>query len=125
MRGVGRREPVLGASMGIALAALSGVPPSPLFASEVLIVAGGFQAGRPWAAGLAAALLALGFLGLVHALVETTVGRAGDRVRGSLPGRRGLVVLTAASVVVLLGLLVLAPALPDSELVHRLSAGLT
>ncbi len=125
IRGIGRREPVLGASMGIALAALSGVPPSPLFASEVLIVAGGFQAGRPWAAGLAAALLALGFLGLVHALVETTVGRAGGRVREPLPGRRGLVALTAASVVVLLGLLLLAPALPDSELVHRLSAGLT
>ena len=36
--------------MGISLAALAGLPPSPLFVSEVLIVAGGFQAGRPWEA---------------------------------------------------------------------------
>ena len=32
--------------MGISLGALAGLPPSPLFVSEVLIVAGGFQAGR-------------------------------------------------------------------------------
>jgi hydrogenase-4 component F len=125
IRGVGRREPVLGATMGVALAALSGVPPSPLFASEVLIVAGGFEAGHPWAAGLAAALLALGFLGLFHALIETTVGHAGDRVREPLVGRKALVALTAASVAVLAALLVLAPALPDSDLVHRLAGGLT
>ena len=37
---------------------------SPLFTSEVLIIAGGFQAGRTWEAAAAAALLALGFLGL-------------------------------------------------------------
>ena len=34
----------------ISLGALAGLPPSPLFVSEVLIVAGGFAAGRPWAA---------------------------------------------------------------------------
>ena len=36
----------------------------PLFVSEVLIVAGGFQAGHDWVAAIAAVLLALGFLGL-------------------------------------------------------------
>ena len=45
--GIGRTKPALGASMGISLAALAGLPPSPLFVSEVLIVAGGFQAGTP------------------------------------------------------------------------------
>ena len=45
--GIGRSKPALGVSMGISLAALSGLPPSPLFISEVLIVAGGFQAGHP------------------------------------------------------------------------------
>ena len=48
--GIGRTEPALGASLGISLGALAGLPPSPLFVSEVLIVAGGFQVGRPWAA---------------------------------------------------------------------------
>jgi hydrogenase-4 component F len=125
MRGVGRREPLLGTTMGISLAALSGVPPSPLFASEVLIVAGGFQAGRDWAAATAAALLALGFLGLVHALLETTIGHAGGRVRQPAPGRRTLRALTTVSVALLAVLLVLAPMLPGSDLVQQLSAGLT
>ncbi len=52
--GIGRTQPALGASLGISLGALAGLPPSPLFVSEVLIVAGGFQVGRPWAAGAAA-----------------------------------------------------------------------
>ena len=47
--------------------------------SEVLIIAGGFQAGRPWAAAVTALLLALGFLGLAHALIETTTGKAPRR----------------------------------------------
>ena len=73
--GIGRTQPALGASLGISLGALAGLPPSPLFVSEVLIVAGGFQVGRPWAASAAAILLALGFLGLAHALIDTVVGR--------------------------------------------------
>ena len=77
--GVGRTQPALGATMGISLGTLAGLPPSPLFASEVLIVAGGFQAGCDWAAAAAAVLLALGFLGLAHALIETTAGKARRR----------------------------------------------
>ena len=79
--GIGRTQPALGATLGISLGALAGLPPSPLFVSEVLIVAGGFQAGRPWAAAVAAVLLALGFLGLAHALIETVAGKARDRDR--------------------------------------------
>ncbi|HEX7289674.1 MAG TPA: proton-conducting transporter membrane subunit, partial [Conexibacter sp.] len=102
--GVARTEPVLGTTMGISLAALAGIPPSPLFVSEVLIVAGGFQAGREWAAGIAAVLLALGFLGLAHALVETTVGRPRGRSAARAPGRRGLAILTAVALALLLAL---------------------
>ena len=78
--GVARTQPGLGASLGVSLGALAGLPPSPLFVSEVLIVAGGFQAGRPWAAAATAILAALGFLGLGHALIETIAGkhRRGD-----------------------------------------------
>ena len=76
--------------MGVSLGALAGLPPSPLFVSEVLIIAGGFQAGRAWAAAGAAVLLALGFLGLAHALVETTggQGRTGATARGAGPPAR-------------------------------------
>ena len=55
----------------------------------MLIVAGGFAAGRPWTAAAAAALLALGFLGLAHALIETVAGKAPARdAHGSRAARR-------------------------------------
>ena len=84
--GIARTQPRLAASLGISLGTLAGLPPSPLFASEVLIVAGGFQAGYDWAAGCATVLLALGFLGLVHALLETTAGKARHRAALPVPG---------------------------------------
>jgi hydrogenase-4 component F len=121
--GVVRSEPVLGSTMGLSLAALSGLPPLPLFVSEVLIVAGGFEAGRSWAAGIAAVLLALGFLGLVHALIETTVGRARGKLRTGAARRPGLAALAAVSLVLLLGLTAVAPWLPSSDLVDALARG--
>ena len=87
------------ATMGISLGTLAGLPPSPLFLSEILIVAGGFQAGRSWAAAGAAVMLALGFVGLAHALVETTGGRARRRDRQAAPGLRAVMALGAASTV--------------------------
>ncbi len=122
--GVGRTQPALGASLGISLGALSGLPPSPLFVSEVLIVAGGFQVGRPWAAGAAAILLALGFLGLAHALVETVAGRPRGRDRGLALGLRPVTLLTAIAVPLLLGLSAAALWLPDSAIVQGLVRGL-
>jgi hydrogenase-4 component F len=121
--GVGRSEPLLGTTMGISLAALAGLPPSPLFVSEVLIVAGGFEAGRGWAAGIAALLLALGFLGLAHALIETTVGRTRTRLRTPRERRPALAALAAVSLLLLLCLTALAPWLPGSELVDTLVQG--
>jgi hydrogenase-4 component F len=125
--GVARTHPrlgaTLGATLGISLGALAGMPPSPLFASEVLIVAGGFEAGRPWAAAAAAALLALGFLGLAHALVETTVGNAPRRERRAVARLAPVGVVAVVATVALLGLTGLAPFLPDSELVTALIEG--
>ena len=123
--GIGRSKPALGATMGISLAALAGLPPSPLFVSEVLIVAGGFQADRPWEAGATALLLALGFLGLAHALIETTAGDSPPREQGVVAGLRGLTALTGISVVLLLGLAAAAVALPGSDLVDALARGLS
>jgi len=118
--GIGRTSPALGTSMGISLGTLAGLPPSPLFASEVLIVAGGFTAGRPWEAATMAILLALGFLGLGHALVETLAGKTRRRSPGSPVGQRSVLALTAVATVALLALTALAPWLPGSEIVEAM-----
>ena len=123
--GIARTYPALGGVMGISLGALAGLPPSPLFLSEVLIVAGGFEAGRSWAAAATALLLALGFLGLAHALLETTVGKARRRDGTHLRGRRMLAVLGGTSLVLLLGLSAVALWLPGSDLVDALLAGIS
>ena len=91
-----------------------------MFASEVLIVAGGFAAGRTWEAAAAAILLALGFLGLGHALLETIAGKARRRASGSPRGLRTVVALTAVGTAALLTLTALAPWLPGSELVEAM-----
>jgi hydrogenase-4 component F len=121
--GVARTEPALGAAMGISLGALAGLPPSPLFVSEVLIVAGGFQAGRSWAAAATALLLALGFLGLAHALLETTGGKADRRERLRAPGLSSVTALTGVSVLLLLALAAAALWLPGSDFVAELVKG--
>lgn len=122
--GIGRTEPTLGASLGISLGALAGLPPSPLFVSEVLIVAGGFRVGRPWAASAAAILLALGFLGLAHALIDTVIGRPRGRDRHPALGLRPVTALTAVAVPLLLALTAAALWLPDSAIVQGLVRGL-
>jgi hydrogenase-4 component F len=123
--GVGRTQPALGAVMGLSLGALSGLPPSPLFVSEVLIVAGGFEAGRPWPAGIAAVLLALGFLGLAHALLETTVGKARRRGQHRPHGLRSLKALGVISLVLLVLLAGSGFWLPGNDIVTALARGLS
>jgi hypothetical protein len=93
--------------------------------SEVLIVAGGFEAGRSWAAAAATALLALGFLGLAHALIETTSGKSHRRDSALAPGLRGVMVLTTVSVALLAGLALAGVWLPGSELVQALTKGIS
>jgi hydrogenase-4 component F len=122
--GIARTRPALGVSLGVSLGALAGVPPSPLFVSEVLIVAGGFQTGHPVPAGVAAALLALGFLGLAHALIETVAGKPRHRDPAIAPGLRGVIALTTVSVTALLLLAGVALWLPGSAIVDGLLRGL-
>jgi hydrogenase-4 component F len=121
--GIARTQPSLGATMGISLGALAGLPPSPLFLSEILVIAGGFQAGRGWAAAGTAVLLALGFVGLAHALVETTGGRPRRRDRSVAPGLRPVLALAGAATVMLLALAAAAFWLPDTDIVEALARG--
>jgi hydrogenase-4 component F len=123
VRGIGRTRGSLGSVLAISLGALAGLPPSPLFASEVLIIAGGFAAGRPWTAAAAAVLLVLGFLGLAHALLETIAGKAHARGHAA-PGLRGVVLLTGAAVPCLLALTAAALWLPGSAIARALAQGI-
>ena len=123
VHGLLRANPSLAAAMGLSLGALSGLPPSPLFFSEVLIVMGGFATGHTLAAALAAVLLALGFLGLARVLVEDLMARGPQHAEGDGAGRRALLALTIVAGVLLGALAVLAAVLPGSGFVRVLTAG--
>lgn len=147
LSGVVRTRPLLGGAIGLCLGTLSGMPPSPLFVSEVLIVMGGFQAGRPWAAALTALALALVFVCLTRSLLEITLGeprgggepvpRQGRETAGvaaaapgavpapALPGLFGVRVLVPTCLVLLLALAGVAPYLPGTDLVHALVEGIS
>ena len=104
-RGVGRRSPAVAAAAGISLGTLSGLPPSPLFFSELLILLGAVVAGQIAVATIAAVLLTLGFLGLAHALIETLAGEShGQRWRSG----RTVRLAGRLTVAVTLGLLALS-----------------
>jgi hydrogenase-4 component F len=121
--GLARTQPRLGATVGISLGTLAGLPPSPLFLSEILIIAGGFQAGHTWAAAATAVLLSLGFVGLAHALIETTAGRPHRRDRSTAPGLRPVVALAGTATVILLALAAAAFWLPDTDIAEALARG--
>lgn len=107
-------------ALAVSLLCLSGLPPSPLFFSELLILLGGLAAGQTVVVAVAAVLLALGFLGLAHALIE---GIVTDRPTASsrVPGPdRVLVYLTGVTVVALLALSASVYALPGSRLITSL-----
>jgi len=117
-------SPAAAGAVAVSLATLGGLPPAPLFFSELLILAGGIAAGKLAIVVIAAALLALGFLGLAHAAIEALAAE-----RPSVALRAGgrsprLVALTAATAVALLALSASALALPGSQLVARLVEGL-
>lgn len=67
-------QPLRRIALGVSLVALAGLPPFPLFVSELLIVLGGIAAGYLVLAVITAVAVALGFLGLLHALLEGVVG---------------------------------------------------
>ncbi len=107
-------------ALTVSLGSLSGLPPSPLFFSEVLILLGGLAAGETAVVVVAAVMLGLGFLGLAHALIEGVVTDAPSRRRPAVPGERRLKLLTAVVAGGLLGLSATVWALPGSRLIADL-----
>lgn len=123
-RGVARTSPQTATAMAVSLLALAGLPPSPLFVSELMILLGGFEAGLIWVAALAAVLLALGFVGLSHALVEGLLGRGrGGGVRPGPRSARLISALAAGAAAALLCLTAVAVLLPGSGIVESLAGG--
>jgi hydrogenase-4 component F len=123
-RGIGRLSRPLSLGMGLSLFALGGVPPSPLFVSEALILFGGVAAGQIIVATIACVLLAMGFLGIAHMAIESLGGAPSER---RAPGRRtGVWIsgLAGASALGLVGIASVAYLLPYSTLATILTAGI-
>jgi hydrogenase-4 component F len=122
--GVAGASPSTAAAMGVSLAALAGLPPSPLFLSELLILLGGVAAGQLVVSAVAVIALALGFLGLLHALIEGVIGeRSRHRRRREQRGQRPTVALTAILGAGLLALFAAGPLLVGSGFVETLTRG--
>jgi hydrogenase-4 component F len=120
VRGLARLDERVAGALAISLVSLSGLPPSPLFFSELFVLLGGVVSGNTIAATLAAGLLALGFLGVVHALIEAMAGHstAGPALR--VQGRQ----IAPVTIVFLAGLIALAAgamSIPHSSVVETLS----
>jgi hydrogenase-4 component F len=124
-RSVANASPGTATAIGVTLGSLSGMPPSPLFFSELLILLGGIAAGQLAVTLIAAALLGLGFLGLAHALIEGLVG--GEH---RAPWRRGRTVRLAERLTVAIGaglvaLSATAYLLPGWSVIRTLMRGVT
>lgn len=117
--GLMRTSPPTAGAVGISLAALSGLPPSPLFFSELFVLLGGVYAHQLWAVAIAGVLLALGFLGLGHALIEGLAGRA--RAGGAAIEARPVLAVTAVLGAGLAALSAIALFLPDSGIVDAVA----
>jgi len=124
-RGVARASSGTAAAFGVTLASLSGMPPSPLFFSELLILLGGIAAGQLAVTLIAAALLGLGFLGLAHALIE---GLVGGEPQGRWPGGPTVRLVERLTVTIGAGLIALsatAVLLPGWTVIRTLMRGVT
>jgi hydrogenase-4 component F len=122
--GLGRTSPALAFPMGLSLAALMGIPPSPLFISELLILIGGFIAGDMVVAAIAALLISLCFLGLLHALLEMVLGKAHASHTQKPAGLRLVLAFSGAATAGLLVLTALSFVLVSSDVATALERGL-
>jgi hydrogenase-4 component F len=117
--GLARTSRATAGAVGLSLASLSGLPPSPLFFSELFVLLGGVLAGQLWVSAVAAVLLALGFLGLGHAAIEGIAGKG--RREHERPDPRPTLALTGAVAAGLGALSAAAWFLPGSAIVDAIA----
>jgi hydrogenase-4 component F len=113
-------SPPTARAMAVSLATLGGLPPSPVFVSELLILLGGFATNAAVAA-IATVALALGFLGLLHVLVEGVVGEPAHKRPRRTRSERPLAAMTVVLGAALLALTAAAVLLPGSAFVSTLA----
>jgi hydrogenase-4 component F len=75
MRGAVLAVPVAGPLFLVGALAISGLPPSGIFLSELGIVLASYGAGVPWVGLLLLALLAMTFAGLCRHIISIAFGR--------------------------------------------------
>jgi hydrogenase-4 component F len=78
VRGLATRKPALAGVFGLALAALAGLPPFPLFASELGIARSTASAGLGWALAIALTLLLVIFAALARHTTAMLLGPSPD-----------------------------------------------
>ena len=120
--GVARLSPDAGGALALSVLSLSGLPPSPLFFSELFILLGGVAAHQYVVVALASVMLALGFIGLASQLIEGLLGRP-RQVAGSGHGRSRIRGLSFAAGAGLLALSALAYLLPGSGFLEAFQRG--
>ena len=127
-RDVATSSPATFAAMAVTAFTLAGLPPSPLFFSELFIILGGIQTGHVVLACALAVLIALAFIGLLHALLEALQGnpvKEGPTTPKVSPARTAPILaptlLTAAA---LAALTASAWLLPTSGIVRVLAQGI-
>lgn len=115
--GLLRTMPGTGPMFAAGVFALMGLPPFGLFVSEFLLFRAGFLAGHVWVTLMALALLGIGFVAMAAHLVRMLYGLAPEGVETGERDCRGLTVVFAC----LLGLVVLGLVLPGavSDLITR------
>lgn len=124
VRGLATASRESAAAVGVSLAALAALPPSPLFVSELLILLGGIAAGELVVTIVAATLLALGFLGLAHALIEGLIGEPRPRRWRAGRGARQTARLTVVCGIGMLAITVAACLLPGSAPIEQFMRGI-
>jgi hydrogenase-4 component F len=119
--GVALRSRPTALAIGVSLPVLGGLPPGPLFASELMILLALIEAGLAPVAVVAAVLLALGFLGLAHALLEALLAPPRAHRGPATRSARVIGVTAVAATVALVAMACGAFALPDAALVQQVA----
>lgn len=88
LSGMARLSPSVATGIGVSLASLAGIPPSPLFISELLIIAGGIEAHQIVIVIIFILLLALGFIGLMYQMLDALLAPTRGDPRGGKRGRK-------------------------------------
>jgi len=112
--GLARSMPATALALGLAGAAVCGLPPFGLFVSELTVLAGGFASGQAWVGVVMLAALTVVFCGVLGKLAGLILGKP----RAEPSGERMAAGPVLAMVLPLVALLVFSLWLPGS--VHRL-----